>query len=270
MKHLLVLLFAMAALLFAACNDDPGVAPAKLPLLESDSLALVAISKALDTDAVNYPVRWSPADRSTWKEIRLDTVTDETSGKQYLAVGYITIYLTQEGHKTPYDIKYLSNLKELHIYGCAGSIINPHVIPAATTTLLIDRLNPADKGYMLLDYGVTAFEIPYQGSLLFNVTIHGLKMKSASYWFDPYGNINMSDNTLEGEVPCAYRTCRNVNLRHNNYTAMQQDWNAWRGACVPDLKYNDIEIPADILDTDFWRENHKMFIGNPGYRAPTD
>lgn len=270
MKHLLALFITMAALLFVACNDEPEVAPTKLPLLESDSLALVAISKALDTDAEGYPVRWSPADRSTWKEIRLDTITDEATGKQSLAVGSITIYLTHEGLKTPYDIKYLSNLKELRIYGCAGSIINPRIVPAATTTLLIDRLHPTDKGYILLDYGLTVFEIPYQGSVLFNVTIHGLKMKSASFWFDPYGNFDMSDNTLEGEVPYAYRICRNVNLSHNNYTVLQQEWNAWRSACVPDLKYNDIEIPADIFDTAFWRENHEKFIGNPGYRAPAE
>ncbi|MDE6136801.1 MAG: hypothetical protein K2F97_04930 [Muribaculaceae bacterium] len=271
MKHLLAIFFAMASLLFVACNDEPEVAPTQLPvhlpILERDSVALVWISKMLDTEARDYPVRWSPADRSTWKEIRLDTITDEATGKQFLAVGALTIYQTHEGELTPLFISDLKYIKDLRIYGCRGAIID--CLPRSLKSLLIDRLDPDEKYYMDLNNDNVKLDI-ITNSTLSDLTIHGLRISEVYFRFLEDSRIDLSDNTLEGCVLSSLGFCLHVNLSHNNYRAM--DWTFWTGPAksVPDLQGNNIEIPDDIIDTNFWRENHEKFIGNPGYRAPAD
>lgn len=37
---------------------------------------------------------------------------------------------------------------------------------------------------------------------------------------------------------------------------------------MPNLQHNQINIPKDVLKTEFWKEHHENFIGNPGYKAP--
>lgn len=269
MKHVIVIAVMVSLVGIAACSDDPDVP--RLPLLQSDSLALVEISKALGTDDADYPVRWTPADRTTWTEIELDTITDKATGMRYLAVSSLTVYLMREGQITPFYISKLLNLNELRIYGCNGALIAPDWLSPSIESLLIDRLNPDDKGYMEIANGSGVFYF-HSRSPLSSVTIHGLRMKSTSFVFATSGSIDLSDNTLEGEVSTNFRLCPRVNLSHNNFSALWKGWDKWcvEDGYVPDLQYNDIEIPEDILNTDFWRDNHEKFIGNPGYHAVSE
>lgn len=65
---------------------------------------------------------------------------DEDQG-QCLAVGAITLYITK-GNGNPYELRWLSDLKELYIFGCTDSYFYGEYIPSNVNTLVIDRLNP--------------------------------------------------------------------------------------------------------------------------------
>ena len=83
--------------------------------------------------------------------------------------------------------------------------------------------------------------------------------------------VDISNNQLDGNVDTQLRRfVIPVNLSHNKYTGLDGGWETWMSDNyeLPNLQYNDISIPEEILDTDFWRENHERFIGNPGYQAP--
>lgn len=270
MKQLLSLLLLSLTLMFAACGDEPEPGAKQLPLLKVDSSALVNISEMLHTDAEDYPMRWTPADRSTWKDIRLDTVVDEATGQKYLTVAALTIYQIRKEIETPPVIGNLSNLKELKIYGCAGAVICPYVADFYVEKLLVDRMNPDDDGLMKLSNG-KILHFPY--NRFTSLTIHGT---DAEYFYIE-GNracvYDLSGNNLKGDIPYYLSQYPDVNLSHNKFSGLEKGWNKWikDAPYFPCAQYNDIEIPDEIMEDSRWQTYlHEKFIGNPGYRAPAD
>ena len=275
------ILIAVAALGFWGCNEDEPKPETPLEVLPANVSALKEIYKSLDMDSEDYPVQWNPEDMSTWKNagITLDTITDEESGQRYLAVASITLYLPRKDGYLTDALLYLNNLKELKVYGCTGSYFNGRMIPASVESLLVDRLNPDDPGYIIgVPNGNNGTVILGQMKAVFSkLIIHGVDMKGFDCKFSLDADIfDISHNTLEGEAPNSLRYLKNpANLSYNKYTSLDGNWDYWIASdkapdvrSMPNLQHNQINIPEDVLNTEFWKEHHKSFIGNPGYKAP--
>lgn len=275
------ILIAVAALGFWGCNEDEPKPETPLEVLPANVSALREIYKSLDMDSEDYPVQWNPEDMSTWKKagIELDTITDEESQQSYLAVVSITLYLTHKNDFTPEALLSLGCLKDLKVYACAGSYFNGRMIPASVESLLVDRLNPDDPGYIIgVPNGNNGTVILGQMKAVFSkLIIHGVDMKGFDCKFSLDADIfDISHNTLEGEAPNSLRYLKNpANLSYNRYTSLDGNWDYWIASdkapdvrSMPNLQHNQINIPEDVLNTEFWKEHHENFIGNPGYKAP--
>lgn len=276
-------LIAAATLCLSACDDkDEPQVPVELEVLPSDIEALTDIYNELMVYADDYPSPWSPDDRSTWKNagIELNTLTGNENQPNYLVVSSITLYLPRKSAGIPKSLRNLSGLKDLKIYGCTGSILIGQFIPETVESILIDRLNPDDPGYMEAQLvngtfylGPKSMEHPYQ-----RIVIHGVNMKKIDCLLSTYASqVDLSHNTLEfigaGVLDLKW-VSKPIDLSFNRITKLQWGWDYWyywsENDCpTPDLKYNLLDnIPEKILKSEFWKDNHEKFIGNPGYVAP--
>lgn len=275
MKRLLNLaLIVIASISLWSCSNEQNEPEIPLEVLPSDLRGLKIFYEALGVENGNYPVQWSLEDVSTWKNagIEFDTITDAESQKNFLTVSSLTVYLPHKGDELPRGLYHLENLRDLKIYGCAGSCFDGRFIPSTVKSLLIDRLNPEDPGYIIgvpnednmvvLANKMTAFT---------SIIIHGVDMKSIDFVFQHIANIDLSHNTLEGYVPYnLWQLWTPANLSYNRYTGLQFGWGSWHPYdMIPIVQYNLIEdIPDSVLKSVFWKRNHENFIGNPGYKAP--
>lgn len=262
-----------------ACADEPEVpeVPEALEVLPSDIEALKLIHNQLGVDSEDYPAYWNPEDQSTWKNagIELDTIIDEETQTRNLAVSALTLYVTREKGYLPVGLLGLANLKDLKVYACAGSYFDGKFIPQTVTSLLVDRLNPDDPGYII---GVMdSHDRVVLGRLRahFNkLTIHGVDMNEILFQIHFAADIDLSHNTLRGEVPTfigemGKYTKNPINLSYNQYHRLLGGFEGWEYWPIPLLQYNDFEdIPPKVLKSDLWKKYHEHFIGNPGYVAP--
>lgn len=272
----LIFVAALSALCFSACkgDDEPEVPEPPAKMLPSEIEALELIAKELGMDDEEYPVHWNIEDVSTWKGIELDTLCNEETGEKYVVIKSITVYLTKEGQKLPWTLDRLTALQELKVYGCAGSLFHGSHVPETVTSLLVDRIDPDDSGYII---GMTNAKgevcIANNKAVLNRLIIHGVDMKKFSCTFKNAAEIlDLSYNTLEGDVPdsVGYLYATKANLSHNRYTSIY-NWDWWESyfSNMPNVQYNLIEdIPEKIIKSDFWKEYSDCFIGNPGYVAP--
>lgn len=277
MKELskIILIFVAMVGLWACGNDnEPDEPEIPLEILPSDLSALKTVYNQLGIEKGDYPVEWKLDDRSTWKNvgIEFDTITDGENQERYLAVSSITVCLTHEGDELPWGLLNLSGLRELKVYGYTGSRFDGRLIPSTVQSLLVDRLNPDDPGYII---GVPNEDnmviLANKRAAFTNIIIHGVDMKSIDFRLQHITNIDLSHNTLEGEVPYnLWQLWTPANLSYNRYTGMQFGWGCWTPYdMIPIVQYNLIEdIPESVLKSVFWKRNHENFIGNPGYKAP--
>ena len=277
MKKIIVAIATLLPILLWNCSNEPEApAPPSLKMRLLDSVVINKISRQLNTTSDEYPVPWNPADKSTWREIQLDTVYDEDQG-QCLAVGAITLYITK-GNGNPYELRWLSDLKELYIFGCTDSYFYGEYIPSNVNTLVIDRLNPDDPGFIKVindDLYLDEERKPEKnvrfprGVLFKKIVIHGLDMNNIELRSHLDSDIDLSGNQLNGDVPSWFHIMsKSANLNHNNFSGLEGDWDSWvNKSTIPNLQYNNIEIPAEILETEFWKMHGHKFIGNPGYAA---
>lgn len=267
------ILIVIAALGFWSCHDEPDM---PLEVFPGDMNALKEIYTQLRADLADYPSRWSPEDKSTWKNagIELDTIIDEENQMKYLAISSITLYLPRIGDMLPTALLDLSNLKDLKIYGYIGTYFHGDRIPSSVESLLVDRLSPEFPGYIVgvpTRYSDNAVIIGDMKPVLKNLIIHSVDMKCLDFMFQLDANIDLSHNTLEGDIPYNLRDLSTpANMSYNRYTGLQYGWSYWKDyKTFPIVQYNLIDnIPQDVLQSDFWKENHEKFIGNPGYVAP--
>ena len=268
MRKSLLILAGLMSLAYWSCNDEPEMPEAPLELLAEDAQALELISNYFDTYAEDYPVPWTYADSTTWREIKLDTVTDEESGTRYLTVGSITLYLTSPDKYIQYHIHMFKNLKELKVYGCAGSMFSSDNVPRGLERLLIDRLDPDEPGYIMIPK--QKFDVSRRVCTFKEVTIHGTDMKYVDFFARLDGYFDLSHNLIEDKVSTNMTRFFNpFNLSHNKYKVMENGWSFWKTENnIPNLQYNELEIPQDIIESDFWKKHSEKFIGNPGYVAP--
>ena len=266
----------MAAAWGCHSNDDDPTAPPELYLLEGDSIALCHISESFKTASSVYPHPWSVEDKSTWNgSIVLDTVIDPDTDEPCLAVGALTLYIVEPDKYSPMNgwLSRLKNVRDFKLYACSDATIDPRCLPIGCDSILIDKINPEEPGYI----NVTNNEWDIANKMISNswtfskVIIHWVNVAQMNYMVYYSAIQDLSNNQLAGEVDAIEGRFENrVNLSHNKYTKLMSGWEYWDSdfVNVPDLQYNDIPIPQEILDTDFWRENHERFIGNPGYQAP--
>ncbi|MBD5219880.1 MAG: hypothetical protein HDS72_06555 [Bacteroidales bacterium] len=278
MKTKRILLFILPLLMVSAwgchSNDDEPTAPPELYLLEGDSIALCHISESFNTTSANYPHPWSMADRGSWKgSIELDTIIDPETEEAALTVGALTLYIPEPSNPMTSWLCRLTNVRDFKLYACSGATFVPELLPTGCDSILVDKINPDEDGYINVTYQNwdIAREMDRLNWAFSKVVVHGLDITTINYACYLDAIIDLSGNQLEGCVDASFgRLAHRANLSHNNYTWMMSDWAYWDSdfVNVPDLQYNDIPIPQEILDTDFWRENHERFIGNPGYQAP--
>ena len=286
MKKLLniTLLFVMA-FAFVKCSDDEPVVDLSPKMLASEMEALQAIYSELDMDAEDYPVHWDLENPNSWEGIELDTIANEETGENVLVIKSITIYLAKLFVHVPESLRKLSYLYELKIYGCEGSYFDGRRIPNTVKKLLVDRINPdEDQGYIWgVHYRSPIYPERLEVSLNYEtcfeeVTIHGVDMQSIGFNFEWDTKIDLSYNTLRGDVFTEYTRFldRSANLSHNQFSSLEEGWKYWIGnymirRSMPNLQYNDFKnIPEYVFESDFWKENHEYFIGNPGYRPPVE
>lgn len=275
-----ILAFLVVFLGLWACKDapEPVLTDVPLRLLESDSLALFYIAEAYETESEDYPVKWSAVDASTWKDIRLDTIEVAETGERYLCVGAITLYVPRKTVNSK-SIRRLSHLKELTIFACAGTVFDEGCIPIGTESFVLDRLYSDNPEYISAGEATDKIELPeWYNVFKKKFVIHGLDAERIIFAAEIDAEVDLSGNCLNGKVPYEYMKYKNLNLSHNKFTSLQNGWDAWIDAeenayisnNVPNLQYNSIEIPEEVLGTDFWRRHSHKFIGNPGYKAPEE
>lgn len=273
-KYITCIWFFAALGLWACKNEDEPSLPEPPKILPSELQALETIAEELGMEDEDYPVHWNLDDVSTWKGIELDTLSNEETGEKYVVIGSITVYLTKAEQHLPRALRDLTALEELKVYGCAGSYFHGSLVPETVTSLLVDRINPDDPGYIK---GITNWEgevvIANKKSSLNKLKIHGVDMKMLNCRIN-YGAeiVDLSYNTLEGRVPQSVGRlfATQANLSHNKYTVMD-NWDWWMVSIsqVPNVQYNLIEeFPEKVIESDFWKEYSDCFIGNPGYVAP--
>lgn len=278
MKKLVLLLLLSTVTIcgLISCEDDPEPQPVpeeEIDWIRNELYYLQKVSDQLNSTSPDYPSPWSVEDESTWKDIRIDTIIDEETGKKYRVIGAMTIYLNKECI-TPSFLGSLTHMKELRIYACSGAYFRPRAVPANLTTLIVDRLDSNDSGLILLnekgsnnyvaDFGLRTFEK--------RLEIHGVKMKDIKWRFDYDSEVDLSGNCLTGDVAWEYSQFKkHANLSNNNFTSMNISVHQFPILKYPpNLQNNNIPIPEEWLKTEFWKENHEKFKGNPGYRPPED
>ncbi len=284
MKNLIWILLPFLLTLAWACGDEPK--EPQLKLLSSDSIALVEISRSFQTESADYPHPWSISNPSTWKgSVRLDTVIDEKTGEKALAVGGLTLYIYEPAkiydgiiYDSPMDPKLLDlkHVKEFKVYACPDACFKPEYIPIGCESILVEKIDPEVPGFIKVfdesskkkswdTIGLMASHSWYFRKFV----VHGLDINYFNVSLVDDSLVDVSNNQLEGQVSgnmIIFST--QPNLSHNKYTKF--DWKLWGNNyyIVPNLQYNEIPIPEEILETEFWARNHECFIGNPGYVAP--
>lgn len=281
MKTIIRTLFLIVfpPLLMAAawgCNskDDEPTAPPELYLLEGDSIALCHISESFNTTSANYPHPWSMADRGSWKgSIELDTIFDFEIDRKVLIVSALTLYIPEPGQQEVMTnwISELEHVKSFKLYACPGAIVNGGCVPTGCDSVLIDKINPDSQGYInVVPDGIWYVTGMSPDRWLFSkLTIHGTDMQYISAILKYDAIVDLSNNQLKDDVGVMFENLLyTANLSHNQFTGFDYGWETWYNRTIPNLQYNEIQIPEEMLGTDFWRENHELFIGNPGYQAP--
>ena len=269
-----ILLIFIVSLCLWACDNKEDEPEIPLEVLPQDMEVLKNIHRELGVDEADYPARWDPEDKNTWGNagIELDTIMDETTQTKYLVISSITVYLHHVGSRIPGWLGYLNNLTDLKIYGCSGSLLYGERIPSTVKSLLVDRLNSDDPGYII--------GVPFEGDKIIlgnravfaSLIMHGVDMKNIEFKFQFNSQIDLSNNTLEGAVPYNWGLLMTpANLSYNRYIGLENGWKDWtpNGMTIPNVQHNLIEyIPQDVLKSDFWKKYHESFIVNPGYVAP--
>lgn len=276
MKGLLNLaLIVIASISLWSCGNEQNEPEIPLEVLPSDLRGLKIFYEALGVENKDYPMQWSLEDISTWKNagIEFDTITDAESQKNLLTVSSLTVYLLHKGDELPKGLYNLENLRDLKIYGCAGSCFDGRFIPSTVKSLLIDRLNPEDPGYIIgIPNNDGKVILGDMRASFTKLIIHGVEMKGLDCKVRIDGIFDLSHNTLEGDVPYAFRQIlAPVNLSYNKYTGMEFGWENWspNGMIIPIVQHNLIkDIPQSVVNSEFWKKYHENFIGNPGYKAP--
>lgn len=256
------------------CHDEASAPQPELSLLESDSIALCHISQSFETEPTDYPHPWSVSERSTWDgSITLDTIVDETTEQAFLVVSALTLYIPQPSNPMDSWLKELRHLRTFHLYACTDATFVPDFIPIGVDTLKVDKINPNESGYIKVPSKRwdTADDMDDYRWAYSKIAVHGLDISyiNISVYYDAL--IDLSNNLLNKEVDIIYSYFINkADLSHNKYTGLSGGWNFWmfEDRNIPNLQYNEIPIPEEILATDFWSKNHELFIGNPGYQAP--
>lgn len=278
MKGLLNLaLIVIASISLWSCGNEQNEPEIPLEVLPSDLSALKTIYKDLSVGSGDYPVQWDLDDMSTWKNagIEFDTIVDAAKQKSYLTVSSITIYLWYERAAPSIGLLSLENLKDLKIYGCSGSYLHGNLIPSTVESLLIDRLNPDDPGYIIGVPNPSHNNKVYLGSRKSSfkkLIVHGVDMKVVDCIVRLDASIiDLSHNTLEGEISYNYSRFKTpANLSYNRYTGLEtglENWSLYK--TVPIVQHNLIkDIPQSVVNSEFWEKYHENFIGNPGYKAP--
>lgn len=272
MKQILYLTIIIAALGLWSCQDEPEI---PLEIFPDDIDALKIIYNQLGVANGDYPMQWSLDDQSTWKNagIEFDTITDGENQEKFLAVSSITVYLMHEGEELPWGLLNLRGLRDLKVYGCTGSRFDGRFIPSTVKSLLVDRLNPDDPGYI---HGVPNEDniviLANKRAAFSRLVMHGVDMKNIDFKFQHIAIIDLSHNTLEGEVPYnLWQLWTPANMSYNKYTGLQFGWDSWApyNMTIPLVQHNLIEsIPESVLQSVFWERYHENFMGNPGYVAP--
>lgn len=277
MKRLLWTFLPILIVTVISCRDEDGMPSAQHPelyLLEGDSIALCHISESFKTTSANYPHPWSVSDRSSWKgSIELDTIIDSETDEAALTVGALTLYIPEPADPMNEWLLRLQNVRDFKLYACPEATFIPECIPIGCDSILVDKIDSTMPGYIKVPNKRwdTATYMYLNNWIFSKIEIHNLDINFINFWASLTGTVDLSGNCLEGRVDQAMGDFQyKVNLSHNNYTEMMGTWKYWESGRynVPDLRYNDIPIPEEILATDFWRKNHELFIGNPGYQAP--
>lgn len=237
------------------------------------------ISESFKTESADYPHPWSVTDRSTWKgSIGLDTIINPEDGKPYLAVSELTLYIFEPSPNSPMDnaLRRLEHVRDFKVYACPGATFMPKCIPIGCDSILVDKIDPSVPGYINVpgNRWDTSSEMMKHDWVFSKVVIHWLDINYLDYVVYYTAIEDNSYNQLSGNVDVINgRMVNKVNLSHNKYTGMMSGWDFWLDVSdlnVPNVQYNEIPIPEEILDTDFWRKNHECFIGNPGYQPPKE
>ena len=230
LKYILIL---VAAVGFWSCgNENEPEIP--LEVLPADLVALKGIYTELRADLGDYPSRWSPEDKSTWKNagIELDTIIDEETQMKYLAISSLTLYLPRIGSIVPTALYNLSHLKDLKIYGCIGSYFHGARIPASVESLLVDRMDHDYPGYIegvANRHSDEAVVIGNMKPVFRNLIIHNVDMKSLDCKVQLNAHVDLSHNTLEGDIPYNLRDLSTpANMSYNRYTGLQYGWSYWK------------------------------------------
>lgn len=256
---------------FISCEDDSDSQPVsgKVEWLDKELYYLKHVSKLLNSASLEYPSPWNVEDESTWKDIRVDTIIDEKSGKKYRVIGAMTIYLGKDV-KTPVFMDRFEHMKELKILARSGAIIDTWYMPRSLTTFSIEKLDRNEPGFIsLTSYRNNIMSLAFFYNLE-RLEVHGIEMEDVVLEHTYDTEIDLSDNCLTGNVRwqfCQFK--KPIDLSDNNFTSINYDVNVLsKYPSIPNLQNNNIPIPEEWIKTEFWKENHEKFKGNPGYRPP--
>lgn len=278
MKKLITLLIlaSIAYCMFISCEDDTEPQPMEEEVIDwnwSDTFYLHKVFKQMYSSfeyPSEYPSPWVFEDESTWKDIRIDTIIDEESGKKIRVIGAMTVYL-EKGCNMPTNLVRLDHMKELIIYAANEAIFQPWYVPVSLETLIVKQIDKNDTGFIRVpnypkeaDFGLRSFKNKLE--------IHGVEMGQTKWAYDYSSEIDLSGNCLTGAVSKDFFKFKTpVNLSNNNFTSIKIDIRNLKDiSSIPNLQNNNIPIPEEWLKTEFWKENHEKFKGNPGYRPPED
>ena len=273
MKKLIYFFAAAVSLITAGCNsDDNPKLSSDLKLLDWEAKALNQISKSLDTRNPAYPHPWDPDDMATWGgNITIDTVDNPVTYKPALAISGITLYITEPSHKIDVWLSDLRNLKELKVFACSGATFNPDEIPTGCKSFSLEKINSEEPGYIhIFDRKFDMKERMSKWWTFEKFILHGSDAKEVNVAIEPTGTLDLSHNLLEeGLDNRFFEMTTQVNLSYNRFSTPLLTWEEIMDHDnIPNLQYNDIEIPQWVTATDWWKANHEWFIGNPGYIAP--
>ena len=276
-KFITLCIIGMVAIYgFISCDDDsePQSGKENIEWADNELYYLKHISRLLNSTSSDYPSPWSVEDESTWKDIRVDTIVDEKSGKKCRAIGAMTIYL-DKGMLSPVFLDRLEHMTELTVLARSGAIIETWFMPRSLKKLSIEKLDTDEPGFISLNSFTNNPEYSMSFAYFYSLEwleVHGVKMEEVvlERIFD--AEIDLSGNCLTGNVGwqfCQFK--KPIYLSNNNFTSIKIDINdSSKYPYIPNLQNNNIPIPEDWLKTEFWKENHEKFKGNPGYRPPED
>lgn len=275
MKNSVLVFLPILLLTVWSCHNEPQVSQIKW--LESDSIALVNISYEYRTASESYPHPWNVQDRSTWEgNVELGPITDPRTGEPALAVSSLTLYIDEPSNPMGKSLLDLEYLRDFKYFACPGAVFNPHFIPIGCDSLTVDKIDPNEGGYIKVPGGkwYTWAEIFDYNWLFSKLIVHWVDTREITFLATDDAKVDLSYNQLDVALINYINEICGPNLSHNKFTADKDCWSLLMelgnrpDLPFPNLQYNEIEIPEDLLGTEFWINHHEYFIGNPGYIAP--